>query len=78
MIFMIKQFIKAWLYYPELVKYINDRLNIDYPTSRFTYSKHCCLTARKMKKSGRWISIYKMKGIERNGQKKSKKGKYGG
>lgn len=56
MIFMIKQFIKAWLYYPELVKYINDRLNIDYPTSRFTYSKHYCLTARKIKKSGRWIN----------------------
>jgi len=56
MIFMIKQFIKAWLYYPKLVKYLNDRLNIDYPTSRFTYSKHCCLTARKMKKSGRWIN----------------------
>lgn len=50
MIFMIKQFIKAWLYYPKLVKYINDRLNIDYPTSRFRYSKHCCLTARKIKK----------------------------
>lgn len=56
MIFMIKQFIKAWLYYPKLVKYLNDRLNIDYPTSRFRYSKHCCLTARKIKKSGRWIN----------------------
>lgn len=56
MIFVIKQFIKAWLYYPELVKYLKDRLNIDYSVSRFTYSKHCCLTARKIKKSGRWIN----------------------
>lgn len=56
MIFMIKQFIKAWLYYPELVKYLKDRMNIDYPTSRFIYSAICCLTARKIKKSGRWIN----------------------
>lgn len=56
MIFMIKQFIKAWLYYPELVKYLKDRLNIDYPTSRFIYSAICCLMARKIKKSGRWIN----------------------
>lgn len=56
MIFVIKQFIKAWLYYPELVKYLKDRLNIDYPTSRFRYSAFCCLTAIKIKKSGRWIN----------------------
>lgn len=60
MIFMIKQFIKAWLYYPELVKYLKDRLNIDFPASRFRYSKHCCLTARKIKKSGRWPSVNEM------------------
>ena len=56
MIFMIKQFIKAWMYYPKLVKYLKDRQNIDYSVSRFRYSVNCCLTARKMKKSGRWIN----------------------
>lgn len=56
MIFMIKQFIKAWRCYPEVIKYLNDNFNVDYSVSRFTYSKHCCLTARKMKKSGRWIN----------------------
>lgn len=56
MIFMIKQFIRAWMYYPKLVKYLKDRLNIDYTTSRFRYSVVCCLMARKIKKSGRWIN----------------------
>lgn len=56
MIFMIKQFIKAWRCYPEVIKYLNDNFNVDYSVSRFTYSKHCCLTARKIKKSGRWIN----------------------
>ena len=35
-------FIKSWIYYPNMFKYLKDRCNIEYPKSRLEYAWwHC-------------------------------------
>lgn len=35
-------FIKSWVYYPKMMKYLKDKCGIDYPCSRLKYSWwHC-------------------------------------
>lgn len=35
-------FVKSWIYYSKMIKYLKDRCEIDYPCSRLRYSWwHC-------------------------------------
>ena len=39
-------FIKSWLYYPKMVKYLKDKCGIEYKNSRLGYSWWHCHTGK--------------------------------